>query len=88
MNLSSAIHSILNTDKSGTVSWTATQDCWCIAEIYATGNDLYNAQLFLDNVCVAKNSNDQSIIINFPVRKGQVFKKQNGNCAAKFYAVL
>lgn len=88
INLSNVIHSIYNVTISGDETWTATQDCWCVAEIYATVDNLYNAELRLDNVCIAKNSNIQSIVVSFPIRKGQIFKKHYGNCSARFYAVF
>ena len=87
INFGSLVKSITNTTVSGSVSWTATQDCWCFAEIYANADNNYNATLYLNNVMVAKNSNGQSIMVNFPVKKGQVFKKTNGVCSAKFYAM-
>lgn len=88
MNTANLIYTLINTDVSGTETWTATQDCYCVAELCAAGNDYYNASIILDGIAVARNSNDQIIMVNFPVKQGQIIKKDYGKVTCKFYSML
>lgn len=88
MNTVNLIYTLINTDVSGTETWTATQDCYCVAELCAAGNDYYNASIILDGIAVARNSNDQIIMVNFPVKQGQIIKKSYGKVTCKFYSML